>query len=295
MNELYDIDQGIDSLSVDIGHKLGEIQSQIIALNKRIVKLECPRDNSLDNAVVVWYSDSFSGAGSNSSGDAPTTDTSTTALLALCNAFEDTGLTVRRCGDQLEAISSARELQELGQLRCVIVGGSEKPAVCGLDCINPHHGNCVVCGGLWQTHAPSHMCPGGARGAWRKVGISNTLNPTAPNIVSSLMIPNKKTTEKTKPVQLPSSRIAVYAAQLEIKEEERLFFWNLGCGIIDEAVPLLTWALMLPPEPVENRLLAEHLDELDLDSLKSHLRNRLCDIDRENAATVRDGETVDQR
>lgn len=113
-------------------------------LQKTISDLESPRDNSLDNSIVVWLSNAFAAVGTGDSGSSSTGETS---VLSVCGVLEDSGLNIRRCGDPDEAVRYVRELQMDGQLRCFIVGGDEK-VVCDVilyssACCNPS------VGGMW--------------------------------------------------------------------------------------------------------------------------------------------------
>lgn len=139
----------------------------ITQLNEKIAKLERPRDDSLDNSVVVWCSEAFS-ASLTKGAAAPTNSTS---VESLCRSLEEVGLTVRRCGTADETIAAARTLQELGQLRCVVVGGDEKGTPCSSTCTSSHDtdGNCLKCGLSWGNHYSwDHACSGA--GMWNVRG-----------------------------------------------------------------------------------------------------------------------------
>jgi len=66
VNDIYSIDERIEQNCQTSGRKLAHIQGSIITLHRKIAELECPRDDSLDNSVVVWYSQAFTlGSGGN--------------------------------------------------------------------------------------------------------------------------------------------------------------------------------------------------------------------------------------
>ena len=60
VNEIYEIDEQIEALDRDSGQSAGEIQAGITVLQKKILEIECPRDDSLDNSIVLWCSQAFS-------------------------------------------------------------------------------------------------------------------------------------------------------------------------------------------------------------------------------------------
>ena len=56
INEIYALDSRIEDARAVDGSKIADVQSRMLTLNKRIHDLECPRDKSLDNSVIVWCS-----------------------------------------------------------------------------------------------------------------------------------------------------------------------------------------------------------------------------------------------
>lgn len=261
----------------------------MIALSKKIVKLECPRDDSLDNAVIVWMSDAFSSTGSRvAPGDSTggKKGSALTSVLGACNALEEAGLTVRRCATPTEAVAIVRELQDVGQLRCLVIGGDEKPNVCNSSCGKSHSGdgNCVVCDKGWGSHS-GHNCPGGggARGAWRDMTAPKT-NSDALALVKSLVLPPAAAGSATSLPILPPSRIAIYSAHVFLKEEERLFYWRSGCGVIDKANSVLKWVASMPP--LSNPLTLAQLDAMDVDERNREIYERIHKFDAENVGVV---------
>jgi hypothetical protein len=166
VNEIYDLDEQVENLGKSSGRNAVEIQGQIAALQKKIQEIECPRDDSLDNSVVLWCSQAFAPGevgGSSTTGDS--------SVPSICNIIEDIGYSVRHCCDIEEAVGKARELQDEGQLRCLVIGGDEQGAGCGPSCAKSHTGKCLRCGREWSGHR-GHECPTGGRGSWLQGGKS---------------------------------------------------------------------------------------------------------------------------
>ena len=263
VNAIYDIDSKIDENTKQATHKSAELQASIHALHKRIGELECPRDDSLDNSIVVWYSQAFSmgsmGAGSsvslgsNSSsgvsGDGSSSSSSSSSadssVPAICSLIEDMGMSIRRCSDPDEAIQRARDLQEEGLLRCLVVGGDERGLSCGPGCVKRHEGqNCLRCGQEWDSHN-GHECAIGGRGSWPLE------KPDAGAKKVSTLQMMKSLTDPDSPYArsksaLPALRTAVYSAHSTMREEERMEFWRLGTTVTDDSKQLLSWVKTMP-------------------------------------------------
>ena len=99
--------------------RLNELQERETSLRKLMEHLECPRDDSLDNSLVLWYSQSFGGlsGGSDSSGTGVSGEAS---VSSISNRLENSGLIIKRCSDHNEVSSRARDLQSERRLRCVV-------------------------------------------------------------------------------------------------------------------------------------------------------------------------------
>lgn len=266
VNDVYDIDEQIEDHTSGGGRKLGELQSEIFALHKKIAELECPRDDSLDNSIIVWLSQAFAslntgaGAGANAS-----TTPSESSVPALCNVLEDQGFTVRRCSDVEEAIARARDLQSEGQLRCVIVGGDEHGAGCSASCVKNHSTKCLRCGGAFYNHM-GHNCPTGGRGSFLLEG-----NDSGVEKIGMLKLMQNLTDEESPHARLhgamPPSRTAVYSAHTTVKEEDRMAFWKLGTTVTDESKHLVAWVSGLPAWGQEGLDESKEDDEEALDDL----------------------------
>lgn len=242
---------------------MAALQGSIIVLHKKIAELECPRDDSLDNSIVVWYSQAFTinaGSGGNSisaangSGlsddplSASMSSGSDSSVPTICSLIEDMGMTVKRCSDPEEAISKARELQSDGLLRCVIVGGDERGMSCGSSCVKQHTDQpCLRCGELWEAHS-SHECHIGGRGTFSldkpDEGHSEKKKVTSLQIMKTLT-DTESAYARTKKM-LPYLRTAVYSAHVNMKEEERMDFWKLGTTVTDDSKQLLSWVKSMP-------------------------------------------------
>jgi thiol-disulfide isomerase/thioredoxin len=241
VSEIYKLDEQLDELSQNSARIAGEMQGSIISLHKKIEEIECPRDDSLDNSVIVWCSPAFASmtSASSSSGE--------TSVATLCGQLEDAGFAIRRVAEPEEAISRARDLMQEGQLRCVIIGGDEHGSSCGPSCVK-YHGSktCLRCGNPFTSHS-GHECPGGGRGSF---SLRDEATDDAGNYletVTSLVSTETPYARKYRPV--PSSRTAVYAAHKITDEDERMSFWLLGTSIFDEFKPLLKWVSDLPTWP----------------------------------------------
>lgn len=99
--------------------RLSELKERELSLRKLTEQLECPRDDSLDNSFIIWYSQSFGGlsGGSDSTGTGVSGDSS---VSSISNRLEDTGLMIRRCSDHNEVLSRVRDLQSDRRLRCLV-------------------------------------------------------------------------------------------------------------------------------------------------------------------------------
>ena len=240
------MDEKIDEHSRSYGRTLGELQSKIFALHKKIGEIESPRDDSLDNCVVVWCSQAFAsaGAGAGAASGAATTP-GESSVPSVCNILEDSGLTIRRCSEPEEAISRARDLQVDGQLRCLIVGGDEKGLSCGPSCVKSHEKkNCIKCGEAWNRHN-GHNCRYGGRGSWLFDDNSSATRMTSMQIMNSLT--DLESQHARLHGAMPASRTAIYCAHMSIKEEERMQFWKLGTTVTDDSKQLIKWVLSIPP------------------------------------------------
>jgi len=123
----------------------------------RIEELEFPRDDSLDNAIVLWLSACFVNTKSDNLTGGP--------MGPLLGKLEDSGLKVWTCSDSEEAIDRARQLLISGRLRCIVTGGGESDA-CQPGCTREHPGQvtfsgcccdifdqvCLSCGLLYEMH-----------------------------------------------------------------------------------------------------------------------------------------------
>lgn len=245
VNAIYTIDEELEDNSKVGGRKLADLQGAIILLHKKIAELECPRDDSLDNSIVVWYSQAFaigSGAAGDSSSGASSSDTS---VPTICSLIEDMGMTVKRCCDAEEAISRARDLQEEGLLRCLIVGGEERGMSCGPSCVKKHANvDCMRCGQNWESHT-GHECAIGGRGSW-PLEKSDDKEKKVNTLQMMKSLTDVESAYARAHAPLPPIRTCVYSAHTTMKEDERMDFWKLGTTVTDDSKQLLAWVNGMP-------------------------------------------------
>lgn len=193
------------------------------------------------SSLLFFYSSIGSGIGEGLANTG--TSTSELSVPAVCNLLEDLGLTVRRCCDADEAVARSRDLQREKQLRCLIIGGDERPPGCGNACNESHlTGNCIRCGRGWGSHS-GHNCQNGVRGSWSN-GKSSLFNKlSADTIVNTLVDPNSPYAKLNAP--LSASRTGVYTAHGPMNEKKRLEFWKLGTIVTDDPKVLLKWVTSL--------------------------------------------------
>eukprot|EP01033_Poteriospumella_lacustris_P010457 gene10460-7435_t len=293
VNDIYDIDDQIESLAKSSGRSLGEIQGQITALQKKIQDIECPRDDSLDNSVVLWCSEAFApsdgaNAGQSSSGDS--------SVPAICNIIEDLGYSVRRAADVDEAVVKARELQEEGQLRCLIIGGDEVGVGCNASCTKVHFGKCLRCGREWGNHR-GHDCPTGGRGSWAAAIGGQKQGQSTKNldIINKLIDPESAyaMTHKT----LPADRIAVYSAHVTLTEPERMKYWNMDTAVFDGSKQLVSWvqAQKLWTSEEEEVVLSKTDQAEKAAREKIELAKMKVELEQLEAQRIATGDTDEQR
>ena len=213
MFEIHDLDEQRRQQMQSDSIRVEKVESALIALNKRITEMECPRDDSFDNSIVVWLSTAFSSKSAQQDlaatalHDGTSTSTgSETSVSVLCSGLEDLGMTVRRCGDSEEAVTKSRDLKLVGQLRCVVMGGYE-------------------------------------RGDDSSKAAANKINFLS--CVKTLM--DKESAYGRKYGSLDAARIAVYSAYSHMKEEEQMDLWSRGVTVTDDPVQILSWAANIPP------------------------------------------------
>ena len=245
MNAIYELDEQLEEGGQQGSRKLAEVQGAIITLHKKIAEIECPRDDSLDNSIIVWYSQAFAIGSSAISDTASGGSTGDSSIATICSLIEDMGMTLKRCCDPEEAVSRARDLQEEGLLRCLIVGGEERGMSCGPSCVKKHTGlECLKCGNIWEDHS-GHECHIGGRGTW---AIEKT--EESEKKINTLQMMKSLTDVESAYARahapLPATRTAIYSAHSSMKEEERMDFWKLGTTVTDDSKQLLAWVNAMP-------------------------------------------------
>ncbi len=89
-------------------------------MKKSIEIIECPRDDSLDNSVIIWQSQSFASLGNGVSDSPGSGTTGESSVNSICNKLEDSGMQIKRCSDFDEVVSRVRDLHAEKRLRCVV-------------------------------------------------------------------------------------------------------------------------------------------------------------------------------
>ncbi len=260
INKIYDLDEQLEMQARSGGRAIAELTGEIVTLQKAIADIECPRDDSLDNSVVVWCSQAFAPVAPSSTAvvdaaaltsitAAPSSNAGDNAVTSICVRLEDLGLTVRRCSDPEEAVARARDLQEEGHLRCLVVGGEEKGTSCGPTC-TADHGNklCVLCNMAFRKHS-GHSC----RSTWKRGSFplddergagGGKINSV--QILTSLL-DKESAFARSRPAvgALPANRGCVYAAHSDMKEDVRMSFWNMGVGVFGESKQLVSVSCLI--------------------------------------------------
>lgn len=239
VNEIYDIDEQIEALAKDSGQSAGEIQAAIAALQKKIQEIECPRDDSLDNSIVLWCSQAFSAG---EVGGSSTLSGGESSVSTICSIIEDKGFTIRRSSDIEETVQKARDLMQEGQLRCLLIGGDESGAGCGPSCVKRHSGKCLKCGSSFESHR-GHDCPSGGRGSWllQNAGSASGAATMKNNMSLIKKLQDKESLWAQLHGALPADRVAVYVAHVPLSEDERMNYWQSDTAIFDTGKQLVSW------------------------------------------------------
>jgi len=224
-DELYIVEGELAEHMSRTQNMMGLLQSRIARLTKKIEEAQYPRDDSLDNNVVVWLSVAFSLNQSDSRA------LHQGSVHSQCAKLEESGLSIKRCEDEDETVKRSKDLFNAGQLRCLIIGGDETRVGCGEDCEGHHNTICLRCGQDWGAHS-GHTCGhgNGARGAFPSENADEIYD-----IVSIVL----DLTQGEKTVKVPPNRIFVFAAHCSIDAEDRMLLWEEGVTVVETAEELL--------------------------------------------------------
>jgi len=96
---------------------LSGMEAAIQRIELEIQSIEFPRDESMDNNIVVLMSESFDSSSAARGGGRSTEEG---PVDRVARQLEALGFSIRRCACPEEAIEKARELLLAGQLRCVV-------------------------------------------------------------------------------------------------------------------------------------------------------------------------------
>jgi thiol-disulfide isomerase/thioredoxin len=311
ITEIFSVEKNLEAHLATVKARGIDIAKEVASLEAEVIELEAPRDDSLDNATVIWVSLAFAGqqAGANDdfdddAGQAGAGKKGANSVHSVVTVLEDAGLTVKRCGDPYEAIERARELFVNKRLRCIIYGGGETSTGCGPSCSKNHRrdGGCMICGmSFGPPYHRQHNCLTagfkGKRGSWRTSGHrakkSDTLSLDATEFFTQLT-DCEDAFAKLHGV-IPASRCGLWGGNSAAKQELRSGLWNLGVCVRETPGDLNDWVDSMPPwENLEE----EEEDDFDLDmppeegprmgrqiSVGSHrldeCRNRLTALEKE--------------
>jgi hypothetical protein len=250
VNAIYELEDEVEAALRDSSAAVTELTRRIHESQRRIEELECPRDDSFDNSVVVWCSEAFAPPkkdkekgnksrgnpfGGNDSDDEGEAEKEQ-AVPGMVSKLEEAGYTVRRCESWEEAVERSRELQQKGQLRLVIGGGGESGAESGggrRKAPKSGFGQALL-GAVVQTASQKE-------GAKKLIKMMHTL--TDKNSLYARQ-------PGFKPV--PPERACVFAGHTMLTEEQRMSLWGLKTSVLEEARHLLTWAEGQPDWPVND-------------------------------------------
>jgi hypothetical protein len=243
---LYEAEEQLEMYMAASAQSIAEIDAEIAAITRAIKEAEYPRDDSLDNAVIVWYSQAF--APSHSAHASPSKLASLRALGALCSELESNGFTVKRCDVAEEAAARVRELQANGHLRCVIVGGGEGVVGCAPECEDSHSGICLVCAQGWGSHS-GHTCPDGRRGSWPENEDDGNDDPDEQTTENVAFVESLFSTMGQVP--LPNARVSLFGGHATLSETLRMSFWRVGVYVAEDEQKLQTWSDQMPDWPAK--------------------------------------------
>eukprot|EP00808_Paulinella_micropora_P006835 g75373.t1 len=246
IQQIYQMEEEQEMKSKQAQENMEKLQHRLLETSQEIEILQFPRDDSLQNSVVVWLSHFFGDSASTvESGESrDETGAGVNSIQALIAQMEDDGCTVRRCDTSAEALARIVELGQKGYLRCVIAGGGSDTG-CGPACTRDHSNtSCFHCGYSFSSH-DQHMCQtddfmqGGRgyfpsdldfRSDWQKIW------KLAKDLTSSNIVINKK--------PFPRSRLIVYASKdnRTLVQEKMGGFGGFGRNAARRVTPGLTAA-----------------------------------------------------
>jgi len=249
LHEVFDIETNFETKLKQSAGSLTRIQTEVSSIEKEIKELETPRDSSLDNSVVVWYSHAFGtslGAGQEGTG--------TLEVHGVCNAMEEDGLTVRRVDNLEETIERARHLMLQGQLRAIILGGGERAQMKDDD---------------------DDVFGDGA-------GDDGGTNVQAIDFVTALQqILDEKNPFAAQHGPLPATGLFVFAADTSLTADTRLALWKCKVSVLDDKPQTLANLAKLATAPEEE----EEIEEDNHAERIAELQLRLETLEKEKAAS----------
>eukprot|EP01038_Epipyxis_sp_PR26KG_P004458 gene4458-6304_t len=253
MNSIHSTSNHLESISLEESNTIDKLKNEINVKTKQIAVLESPRDDSMDNSVIVWCSQAFAGAA-----ESNTTGSGLISVSSICNTLENSGYSIRKCSDADEAIARAKDLKGEGMLRCVVIGGDESGNSCGSSCTKTHEGKkCLKCGETFRRHN-GHMCGVGGRGTFPLDKIAGASEAEIVlKIMSALVGPQpaaaKLTSLKSDEINsvLPTTRCLYYSAGKSLGASTHVKLWEMNATIIEEPKVLIKWLTNLSEWQIE--------------------------------------------
>ena len=134
------------------------------------------------------------------------------ACHSLATKLEEAGLVVKRAASKTRAMELARELQQTGQLRCIVFGGGEPPKQPAVQ-----SGGGLFGGGAGIFGAGNHVAP-------------QTTEVAAPKKPDSMSFLDILLDEQ----YVPLERVAILVANRSLKEASRLRAWKGGIKVLPQ-------------------------------------------------------------
>eukprot|EP00457_Paulinella_chromatophora_P000002 gb/GEZN01000002.1/.p1 GENE.gb/GEZN01000002.1/~~gb/GEZN01000002.1/.p1 ORF type:complete len:6816 (+),score=1425.09 gb/GEZN01000002.1/:114-20561(+) len=261
---IYSLEEQQDKRARAAGTALGHLQERIMATNKEIELLQFPRDDSLDNSIIVWVATAFSRLGSGAGEDGGgASETDLNSVHSLCTRLEDSGYTVRRCDTAEEGYSRALDLAKKGQLRCVLVAGGGDQG-CGPSCNRRHPETGVPCRKCWNnfnSHT-QHMCPNKnppQRGFFPDAQYNETTDRNLGIEAANQLLTGRLSLK----VRFPPERICFYATESMLPETHRLAYWRHKVVVVGEGKELLDFVQQQQPWETEEERAKREQEALD--------------------------------
>jgi len=276
-DEIYLKEKNSLAATEKLTEQVTELSLNIANLNKKIHVAENPRDDSLDNNVIVWYSSVFC---NNKRGASTTSSSSTSSpVYQSCTKLEEFGYTIKQCDSDAEAVSRMQDLHELKQLRCVIIGGDNGTAGCEVGC-ELYHYNRTLCLKCWESFSShnGHECPSGGTGSF-PAGFEVPWDCNIVKLVEKLLL--KGNAEMN---VLTSNRVIIFGRQNNLSEEDRNKLWEQNVILVESPEDLVKAIDVVPN--YEQAEMEQSLGETDV----TELRLKLTELEKLRQNAIDEGE-----